>query len=119
MGVSECFLFNRDLGIFDDNVILVAVPEIFVDGQRALNQNCIADLGSHIGGHGQVMGAGSLVAASVLNMQPVFTHDLGAVLDNLAAQSDFLAGEVCLVAVNFTNRQATLCFGNVAQVNIR
>ena len=76
--------------ILDNDIIPVAEPKIFVSGQSSLDGDNVADVRDIGGCHHQIMRVIRRISGTVLNMEPVPSHNLRIYLHNLPPYGDFL-----------------------------
>lgn len=113
--VSRVELLNHDSSVFNDDCVLVAVAEVLVSHEKAADQDGVADVGGCRSSDGNVIG--SVSTSTILNVQPVFTHDVGVVLNDLAAQGDRFSDQRVGLGKDLLNGLAAIGSSNASQVN--
>src|SRR6266568_742873 len=88
--IASPLLLFFERGLFYDSVVLVAAAKVLVFGQDPAHRHDVTDIGRFVRGADEVMVLLGLAAGSVLDMNPVFTHNSGRNLDHLAFDYDFL-----------------------------
>ncbi len=101
LGKQDDVLFDSDRAIFKDNVILIAIAKILVCGQYSCYHNGIANCCSGTGSDGKIVSVRS--SGTILQVDPILSHDTRAKLHHLATDRNFFTSETILFSIEFSD----------------